>query len=131
MHWRCSIAPVSNILVAHGARLADWDGPAFHYSSGGAGRFFESDDLSHLTPSRLADEFVRRLPDLVALGRGRDWLYVGWYVEMLSLTHPYRCPIAYADMMDDSLAYLPTVGPDDSAEVCVPLPPPGEVGRGR
>ena len=38
--------------------------------------------------------FVERFPSVVEAGRGSDWPYAGWYMEMLRLTHPDQFPYA-------------------------------------
>ena len=120
-YWRCSISPVDNMSSRHGARMVSWDGLAAHYTSGQRRQYFGWEDVGHATPSRLADVFVERFPAIAAAGRGADWLYAGWYLEMLHLTYPDSLPIAYADweLPDGCLA---TIG---GPEVVVPMPPPG------
>lgn len=123
--WRCPITPVTNILRSHGAQMADWDGPVAHYTSANKDRYFGWDDGARLTPSKMADRFIERFPEIATAGKGSDWLYAGWYVEMLHLTYPDAFPIAYADFD------LPTdhLTADGKRQVRIPLPPPGEVER--
>ncbi|HEU0034750.1 MAG TPA: hypothetical protein VFQ53_29200 [Kofleriaceae bacterium] len=122
MHWRCAIAPVTNILRRHGALIANHAAPAAQYSSSDP-NFFEWPDTTHASPSHLAELFIERFPSLLDAGRGSDWLYAGWYVEMLHLTYPDALPIAYADweLPSDQLA---TVGSE--RRIRIPMPPPGE-----
>jgi hypothetical protein len=123
MYWRCPITPVTNISRTHGARMVSWDGPlVVPYTSGQEKEYFGIKGIGHLTASRLADLFVSRFPDIAKEGAGSDWLYAGWYLEMLHLTYPARYPIAYADW-DLPSDLLATVG--DGPDVSVPLPPPG------
>jgi hypothetical protein len=122
-YWRCSVAPVLNVLVSHGARLADFDGMVAHYSSGMENRYFDWQDSPGMSPSWLADRFIERFPRIVAEGKGRDWLYAGWLVEILHLTYPDVLPIAYADWELPENAMM-TVGA--RSDIHVPLPPPGE-----
>jgi len=126
--WRCSIAPVTLVSAAHGAVLAPdaFGSPLVaHYTSAAGTEYFDWTDAAHDTPSGLARKFVSRFPDIVAAGRGSDWAYAGWYVEMLHLTYPNRFPYAVADWPspDD---YLPTIVVGDGEPVHVPLPPPGQ-----
>jgi hypothetical protein len=125
--WRCSIAPVSLVSIDNGALLvhAGWDSPLVaHYTSAAGDEYFGWTDAAHDTPSALARKFIERFPDAVEAGRGSDWLYAGWYVEMLHLTYPHHFPYAMADWEtpDD---YMDTVSPVSSVGVKVPLPPPG------
>lgn len=122
LHWRCSITPVTNIARSHGARAVDHDQLTARYTSADRCEYFGWKDAAHLSPSRLANLFVSRYPEIAAAGRGRDWLYVGWYVEMLHFTYPDAFPYAYSDW-DDPDDHLPTVGGRD---LRLPLPPPGE-----
>jgi len=129
MYWRCAIAPATLVTVAHGARLVDgeWDNPLVaHYGSGNGRQYFGWTDAQHSTPSGLARRFIDRFPDTVEAGRGSDWTYSGWYVDMLHLTYPNRFPYAYSDWGDPD-DHLPTIAlGEHEGDVRVPLPPPGE-----
>jgi hypothetical protein len=74
----------------------------------------------------MAELFVERFPDIAEAGLGSDWLYAGWYVDMLHLTYPDAFPIAYADYYEAD-GYLPCTG--GNSDVRVPMPPPGLAGR--
>ena len=75
-----------------------------------------------LSSSGLAELFIDRFPEIAEAGRGSDWLYVGWYLEMLHLTYPDSLPIAYADwdLPKDCLAST-----GGKQGVRIPSPPPG------
>ncbi len=122
MNWRCSITPVTNISVNHGAKMVDWNGLAFHYTTSLRTHYFEDADMPYTTPSHLANLFVKRYPELVEAGKGSDWSYAGWYVEMLHLTYPNSFPIAYADWEVPD-GYLMTTG--ERTDIRIPMPPPG------
>ena len=125
--WRCSIAPSSLVSSTNGALLADgaWGSPLVaHYSSAAGSEYFGWTDATHYTPSGLARKFLHRYPDIVEAGRGSDWLYVGWYVEMLHLTYPNHLPFAMADW-ETSVDHLDTISLVAYTGVQVPLPPPG------
>src|ERR1035437_2074481 len=127
MSWRCSIAPASLVSPEHGARLIQgaWDSPlAVHYTSAAGNEYFGWTDAGRATPSDLARRFIERFPEVVAAGNGSDWLYAGWYVEVLGLTYPNRFPYALADW-DSPEDCLPTISIGDGEEVLIPLPPPG------
>ena len=124
MHWRCSVTPVSNILRSHGARMKDWDGPVANYTTGMELEFLGWKDALRKTPSALlAHLFLKRFPSIAEQGRGSDWPYAGWYVEMLHLTYPDALPYCNSDWRDDPSDCVPTVG---RRKVRIPLPPPGE-----
>jgi hypothetical protein len=128
--WWCAITPVSLVSVNHGARLVDgaWNDPRIaRYSSRDQNRYFQWTDISpHTTPSGLARRFEQRFPNVVEAGRGSDWLYAGWYVEMLHLTYPDQFPYAMANV-EVSDTHLPIASPGQRRlKFQIPLPPPGE-----
>ena len=123
VHWRCTLTPASNISRQHGVRLIAGGTLSANYSSSQEREYFGWPDAAHATPSRLADLFLARFPEIAAAGRGSDWAYAGWYLEMLHLTYPDSLPIAYADW-DLPTGYLPTTGA--RSDIQIPLPPPGE-----
>jgi hypothetical protein len=96
------------------------------YSSADERDYFGWRDAREASPGRLAEMFIARFPDVAAAGRGSDWSYAGWYVEMLHLTYPDALPVAYADY-DLPTDWLTTVG--GNVPVRIPLPPPGEADR--
>ena len=122
IYWRSSITPAINISCRHGARMLSWDKLAAHYTSGQERQYFGWEDVAHVSPGRLAELFIERFPAITDAGRGADWVYAGWYLEMLHLTYPDNFPIAYADW-DLPSDYIPTIG--KRADVRIPLPPPG------
>jgi len=85
-----------------------------------------TDITAATTPSGLARRFAEHFPRIVASGKGSDWLYVGWYVEMLHLTYPDQRPYALADYeVPDE--YIPTTTSGGrELDVRIRLPPPGE-----
>lgn len=121
-HWRCAVAPAINISRKHGARLVGSEVLVARYTSGQGRKYFDWTDAAHATPSRMADLFIERFPEIAEAGKGSDWIYAGWYLEMLHLTYPDSFPIAYADY-DLPEDYLPTVGPNSGLRI--PFPPPG------
>lgn len=123
LHWRCTITPVINILKSNGAKVRHWDDDlCANYSSGQERNYFGWGDVGYLTPSKMANLFIKHFPRIVEVGKGSDWLYVGWYVEMLHLTYPDRLPVAYGEYFSYTDS-LPVIGGKGS--VTIPLPPPG------
>jgi len=122
VHWRCGVTPVTNISFRNGAMMLDWDLLSYHYSSSQGSKYFDEIEKPLATPSRLADEFIDRYPTIVEAGKGSDWMYAGWYVEMLHLTYPSAFPIAYADwdLPQDHLGFV-----GEGGNIRIPLPPPG------
>lgn len=131
--WRCSIAPASLVSAENGALLTDegWKSLLVaHYTSAAGSEYFGWTDAADDTPSGLAQKFIERFPDIVSVGRGSDWLYAGWYVEMLHLTCPDHFPYAQADWKTPG-DYLETISFAPCSRVQVPLPPPGLTPRRR
>lgn len=46
-YWRCSVTPVTNISIWHGARLVSYDTLAAHYSTGSEREYFGWKDAGH------------------------------------------------------------------------------------
>lgn len=129
-YWRCAIAPVSLVSVHHGARLTAGvrDDPRIAtYTSRDQNRYFGWTDIyPYAAPKELAMHFVERFPTVAEAGRGSDWSYAGWYMEMLCLTHPDQFPYASAKGKVPD-AYLPTASPATGRlKLRIPLPPPGK-----
>jgi len=130
VYWRCSIAPVTNMLQGDGAMLADFDGLAALYTTGQGQQFFDWPDAVGASPDRLADMFPERFADIAAAGFGSDWQYAGWYQEMLRMTEPDALPFAYSDGFNEDIEGLPCVCGSEAAPVIIPRPPPGLAGAG-
>ena len=113
-YWRCAIAPISLVSVDHGARLVAGvreDPRIATYTSRDRNRYFGWTDIyPYASPEELAMHFVERFPEVVAAGRGSDWPYAGWYMEMLRLTQPDQFPYAVARRKVPD-TYLPTAFP--------------------
>lgn len=129
-YWRCAIAPASLVARDHGARLVTGirkDSRIATYSSRERDHYFSWPDVyPYATPQELAELFEDRFPDVVEAGRGSDWAYAGWYMEMLRLTHPDQFPYAMArGTVPDT--YVPTASPGTGRPASrIALPPPGE-----
>ncbi len=117
LYWRCAITAAPN--VGPDMTVTNPGLPTALYGSGQGRRYFDWDDAAHATPSRLADLFIARFPEVVAAGRGSGRAYAGWYLEMLHRTYPDDLPIAYADW-DLPAGVLSTV----KGGVQIALPPP-------
>ncbi len=131
-YWQCSIAPVTFVSADHGARLdVDyWESELVaSYSSADKTRYFGWTDISpNTTPAGLARRFIGRFPETSELGRGSDWEYSGWYVDMLHRTHPNRFPVALKEYGPDDYITTAWVG-RARGKIRIPLPPPGAAPR--
>ena len=124
--WRCGITPASNVLARHGAIAADYHPRILpQYSSAMQRNFFDWKDARNATPGQLADLFIQRFPQVAREGCGSDWMYAGWFTEMLHLTWPGTLPIAHGNYSGPSETEMETIGAPPLRSV--PLPPPGWV----
>ena len=134
MHWRCMVTPASNTLRTHGGHLATWEyegGPVASYSSGGDGNeYFGWTDRKAASARELADTFLERFPEICKASRGADWLYAGWFVELLGVAEQGWFPFLYADYGVDESHGLRLTSPDDRVDKggmpTLPPPPQGE-----
>jgi hypothetical protein len=123
-HWRCSVTHIRNILKSNGAMPRDFHREMAHYTTGQKNAYFGWDDARQDTVEQLATRFIERFPDLVRQGRGLDWPYAGWYVQMLGFAEKGALPVAYADCFPrPDPSWLPTTKGADSG---LPMPPGGE-----
>jgi hypothetical protein len=77
----------------------------------------------------LAATFLERFPQLCESGRGSDWVYAGWFVEMLGLAERGWFVEIYADGEIDESHGLALIHPDSrppGKKPTLPPPPPGE-----
>jgi hypothetical protein len=126
--WHCVLTPVSNISNAHGARLGSYDvALEAEYTDPMQNRYFGWEDQKTATARKLADTFIQRFPRIAEAGKGRDWAYVGWYVELLGIAERGWFPYAYGgDESIMSLDAIPDSGVNLDDKPVLPLPPPGD-----
>jgi len=100
------------------------------YTSGSENEYFEWKDRTEATARQLADTFVERFSDIAEAGKGWDWLYAGWFVEMLGVAEAGYFPYVYADYEveeNNGLNLNHVEEPNASGpKPVLPLPPPGE-----
>lgn len=71
--WRCGITWAANIRPDHGAIACDWSCEVTpQYTSASGREVFGWADAKRLTPSRLAELFLARFPDVASRGAGQD-----------------------------------------------------------
>ncbi len=124
VHWRCAVLPKSEVLRSHGALAVDPSHAfAARYTSAQDNGYFEWNDAHADTARELADKFLVRFPEICSAGRGADWEYAGWYVEMLGFAENGDLPVGYADWYEDQPPrWLATT----TLRQGLPMPPPGE-----
>lgn len=124
LHWRCSVTHIGNILKTHGAMGKDYYRESAHYSTAQNNNYFDWRDAHKDTARQLAAKFIERFPEIAEKGRGIDWPYAGWYVQMLGYVDRNAAfPIAYGDYVDSAPQWLPVTG---TIESNLPMPPGGE-----
>lgn len=128
MHWRCLVTSADNILRSHGALVANHDEEVVaFYTSGQENEYFGWTDARRATARQLAEMFIERFPTIAERSLGEDWLYAGWYVQMLGVAETGYFPMAFNDWGDLSGApVLPTIGVGNAESAPdLPLPPGG------
>ncbi|WP_295443566.1 ADP-ribosylglycohydrolase family protein [uncultured Thiodictyon sp.] len=122
--WRVAVAPSDNFLATNGALLREFE-QAAHHTTGNGPRPFDWRDAQGKGPRGLADLFLARFPELAHRGRGTDWAYAGWYLEVLGLAARGLFPIAYGDWYEEpDPRYLLLTGPGASTGAGLLAPPP-------
>lgn len=123
--WRCTVTHAGNILKSHGGVALDIHSDTIHYGAVQDAEYFGWRDARSDTVVKLADRFLERCPEIARVGLGRDWPYVGWYVEMLGLAERGAFPIAYHPSYGPiDTGWLPTTVLEPWARL--PMPPGGE-----
>jgi hypothetical protein len=121
--WRCGVTWLGNVRSDHGAMACDWDFSVTPQHTSANGReVFEWKDASHATPSRLAEMFVSRFPDIAKRGKGKDWEYAGWFSWMLHETYPDCLPVAFGEYLEAPPGGLVTIG---TRQLTLTPPPSG------
>lgn len=123
--WQCAVTHAANIQKTHGALLEmnPEDDHIAYYTTEASNQYFGWNDAKTDNPRQLAEKFVQRFPIIVALGRGRDWEYIGWFVSMLGVAESGCLPVAY-----DKVGMQPIVGKLATTSVTgtrifLPMPP--------
>lgn len=119
-HWRCLVAPVNDLRIDMGRlRLTSSDHAlvARHSSGTSGNHYFGWEDAAHDTARELAARFLQRFPRLSNAGRGRNYAYAGWFVEVLGRSEKGELPVAFGDCLELNGA-LKTTGHGE-----MPLPP--------
>ncbi len=123
--WRCAVTHVGNVPKSRGAVFLNPHGDVIRYDSGQEADYFGWRQARHDTVVKLADDLLNFCPWFAHSGKGRDWAYAGWYVEMLGLAERGAFPIAHHDSYGTiDTDWLPTTISEPWARL--PTPPGGE-----
>lgn len=126
-HWRCAVTHAGAVLTTHGAWGPDGDGCAY-YSDSAKNEYFGWHDAKADTAAQLAAKFVERFPALTRQGTGRDWVYVGWFCELMTYADRGELPYLFLEFSGpNDPRFMPTTAFLDSG---LPLPPGGELAPG-
>lgn len=91
--WRLHIVPASE-TTADGW-MANGIGTWPSYTSADGKQFFGWTDADGDDARGLAHKFIARFPDVAAAGLGQDWLYAGWFTEVLGRAEHEQLPAFY------------------------------------
>ncbi len=124
--WRAAITHKENTLKSHGAMIAENEKDVAYYTSAQRNFYFNWSDAQNDTTRQLAQKFLERFPDICMKGRGLDYEYSGWYVQMLGLSERGMFPYCYADYYEANPLWISTTGEAVTSEIIhLPYPPPG------
>lgn len=122
MHWRTLVVDIDDLRLTPSGWPSQ-SSPTFAYST--ASRFTIGGIVTdvHSTPTEIADRILTAFPDPRVAGRGQDWAYAGWYVEMLGLAQRHR-EFPVSDEITVGGHRIWSIG----SQVRIDEPPPFEVG---
>lgn len=131
--WRLYIGAKDWFSERNGAWIEDALDPRLaRYTSADRNRYFGWRDATNDDARALAAKFISRFPEIAAAARGRDWEYVGWYVQMMGWAEVGHLPVVMAEHLAQSPAamrYMPLLGMEDRK--VLPTAPPGRWRRSR
>jgi hypothetical protein len=131
--FRIAIGPASLFSSGNGAELRDFaETLHIQYSSASETAYFDWTDARSDNARQLAEKFAARFPAICLAGKGRDWAYAGWLLELIGVLE--ATPGALPLVMDeysyspDRLRSMPFriysgLGNRDISDA-FPLPPP-------
>jgi hypothetical protein len=100
--WRCTVAPALAFSALNGAFVPEDGGQWPTYSSASENEYFGWTDAKADDARALALRFATRFPEVAEAGRGRDWAYAGWLLELIGVLerHPGLMPIVVAEYLE-------------------------------
>lgn len=124
LDWSCTLRPRADVSSLHGARGTGDHAATF--ASDMARRPFGWDGMEHATPSQLAEQFLRRFPEIASRGLGMDWEYASWYALMTALTFPGALPVADHPSVNTDEWLIGTEGAQGGPPALIPRPQSGD-----
>lgn len=132
--WRGEIGPRSLFRKDNGALFGinkDEISPA-GYTSASENEYFGWTDAKKDDAKALALKFIERFPEIAEAGKGRDWEYAGWLVELMGvLERSGGLPVMFTeyDGPDEGVVGVIYYGETNRPAGVFPLPPGGEADR--
>ena len=83
--WRCTVAPAAAFSALNGAFVPEDGGQWPTYSSASENEYFGWTDAKADDARGLALRFAARFTEVTEAGRGRDWPYAGWLLELIGV----------------------------------------------
>jgi len=83
LSYRVWIAPAIAFSRTNPAFIPEGFEPSVQYYSASDNHYFHWTDATNDSARQLADKFVVRFPEIVAMCEGRDWAYAGWLAELV------------------------------------------------
>lgn len=131
--FRIAIGPSTLFLGRNAASMTAFpDALHVQYSSASETQYFDWPDAKTDTARDLAEKFAQRFAPICDAGRGRDWAYAGWLLELIGELE--RTPGALPLVMDEfifhpnDLRFMPFRVYDGKGNRDIgnafPLPPP-------
>lgn len=115
MAWRLRVVDVDNTRFQDdGLHWPEWDDASFAYTT--AARYDVGGMIvdSNCTRDEVADHILRAFTEPSRAGHGRDWMYAGWFVEMLgSARRHHNLPVGDEPIRVDGRThwtFLPAAG---------------------
>ena len=97
-YWRCTISTKKNFDKKYGLMpKKDTDKNTLYYSTGAVYEYFEGYDGEHATVENIADELLKRIPELELKGKGSDPDYMEWFHKVLTQARLGHFAYAMAD----------------------------------
>jgi hypothetical protein len=131
--WRLALAPRDWFSPQYGLVIrAAHLGRAPQFSSADQNQPFGWRHAAGDSARDLAAKFLKRFPELAHATRGRDWLYAGWFTELMGWVDAGYLPFANPEGLHDwedrpDFEATPLIAPGGErltgASRC-PLPPP-------
>jgi hypothetical protein len=126
--WRVEVRAVNDAEASETKGTGAVERPELEkasYTSASENEYFGWKDAKNDTARELAQKFVERFPNLAAAGKGRDWAYAGWLIELIGeIERTGALPVLFAEYWEAEEGTLGIIFYDsDKPRQAFPLPP--------